>query len=54
MYELGSFILSDKLWTYEPQVTHVDPHSLADPDIDSLKFDQPRIRKGQPYWYELT
>lgn len=31
--KLGSFILSDKLWIYEPQVTHAHPHSLADPKI---------------------
>lgn len=49
MSKLGSFLLSDKLWTYEPQVTHVDPHSLADPVSESLKFDQLRIRKIQPY-----
>lgn len=42
--KLGSFILSDKLWTQEPQVTHGDPHSLLDPE--SLKFDQLRIRKA--------
>lgn len=54
MSKLGSFLLSDKLWTYEPQVTHVDPHSLADPVSESLKLDQLRIRKVQPYWYELT
>lgn len=46
--KLGSFILSDKLWTYKPQVTHVDPHSLEDPVSECLKFDQLRIRKVSP------
>lgn len=43
--QIGKFHLRWQILDLEPQVTHVDPHSLAHTVSESLKFDQLRIRK---------